>query len=167
MKILIAVAVMTAIVHCDLPIHCLSSQIEGIWQFQVSPPLSLVSPLMNKCGHEIPDNDQLSYKSLDWPDFEAESTLRLSLKKEGVVEISRNKMYRPTQMDELINKHGNGKNSNWTMIYDQGFMVDLANGFNFFVYNKYNADGVSDCSKTLMGWYQQKSIVNSNNNNNK
>jgi len=71
--------------------------------------------------------------------FKEERTIRLDLKKDGSVDIVNNCNKRSKEIDEFesINKHMI-KNNNWTMVYDQGFMVDLFNGFNFFVYNKYD-----------------------------
>ena len=45
----------------------------------------------------------------------------------------------------------------WTMMYDEGMIVDLDDGtsmFVFFSYSIWNGLSVTDCSKTLIGWYR-------------
>jgi len=48
-----------------------------------------------------------------------------------------------------------GSNGKWTMIYDEGFEVDVDN-MNYFAFSKFYKEGheyKSECSKTLKGWY--------------
>jgi hypothetical protein len=39
-------------VYCDLPIHCLKSQIEGKWSFELEDKKKDMNPLENSCGHQ-------------------------------------------------------------------------------------------------------------------
>jgi len=49
----------------DLPVHCLRSQIAGIWKFEYSEPQRVKNGHAKKCGHNEPDFDQTSWKAWD------------------------------------------------------------------------------------------------------
>jgi len=49
----------------DLPVHCVRSQIAGIWKFDYSEPQLVKSGHEKKCGHKEPDFDQESWKAFD------------------------------------------------------------------------------------------------------
>jgi len=47
----------------DLPVHCLNSQVAGVWKFEMSEPMRVNSGHDMKCGHQEPDVDKLSWQS--------------------------------------------------------------------------------------------------------
>ena len=38
-------------IYCDLPIHCLKSDIVGIWEFNITNKEILDNVVINNCGH--------------------------------------------------------------------------------------------------------------------
>lgn len=48
----------------DLPIHCLNSQVAGVWHLELTKPKQLSSGLQNNCGHMMPDHERSSYLAL-------------------------------------------------------------------------------------------------------
>lgn len=120
---------------CDLPLHCVSSDIIGLWNFDLTKYLGEFEQRV-LCGHDSPSKESTSWKSID-QDFKWEDSIEIELKK-----------------DHTVNSGGNqGK---WSMIYDEGFEL-VINGKNYFAFNKYkpgkNGDWESICSETLIGWW--------------
>jgi hypothetical protein len=46
--------VMIFTVRCDLPVHCLAKQIQGVWDFYIYPDSSTIQL---SCGHNAPDQN--------------------------------------------------------------------------------------------------------------
>ena len=47
--------------RCDLPIHCLKSQISGKWIISASDLINTRNPHEVKCGHNEPSNEESAY----------------------------------------------------------------------------------------------------------
>jgi len=128
-------------VRGDLPVHCLRHQIVGEWRFTVGP----MSSTRSACGHAHPD-------------LEDKQPLRDMLALLG----------KESQMDmELSNPNVvvavDGAKGNWTMVYDEGFEVNLGD-LSFFAFSNFTFQSspsaphekhnVSNCDGTMVGWYR-------------
>lgn len=131
--------------EADLPVHCLRHQVQGEWEFTVSP----LEPKRSSCGHSKPD-DPNKQPSLDTiKQFGQTSTKRFTLQDPDTV------------------SGANGETGTWTMIYDEGFEVATGD-LTFFAFSKFSfvpgKDGqqtnVSHCDETQVGWYHNKARDN-------
>jgi len=127
--------ILLQIIQGDLPVHCLRHQIQGKWEFTLGPP----SDTRLSCGHQAPDNQNAE----PTPDQLGTPTTTMSLT------LSAPDMVWADQGD-----HGT-----FTMIYDEGFEVQLSDQ-TFFAFSRFDltADGrnTSRCDETLLGWYRNK-----------
>ena len=129
----------------DIPVHCLHRQTVGTWNFKLG---SNKNDDTLTCGHKLPDevmtmvDQKVRYKS---PNFSVDSEYKVTLTNPNIA------------TDEKGNK------GTWTMIYDEGFEVNI-NGrkfFSFFCYEPKvqnpspdeNADFYSICDEVFSGWY--------------
>jgi len=126
----------------DLPVHCLRHQVEGEWRFTLSP----MSSTRSACGHERPD-------------VEERQPLR-----DAVAALGHG-----SQMDltltgpNVVVAAGSGARGNWTMVYDEGFEVNIGD-LSFFSFSNFSFEGgspgapgrhnVSHCGQTTVGWYR-------------
>jgi hypothetical protein len=46
---------------CDIPVHCLKSQIEGHWKIFASNPTALDNLYQFTCGHSMPSHERDAY----------------------------------------------------------------------------------------------------------
>ena len=106
----------------DLPVHCLSSDIEGDWIIHMGDNNS-DSDL--KCGHNTPDHN------LDHYDIEVEENF--VIKYEIILHLER-----PNTVYSIINE--SNKIGKWTMIYDEGFEFTVNNNV-FFAFSRYKKIG--------------------------
>ncbi len=91
-----------ASVRADLPIHCLKSQVEGKWTFQLEEKVKGLNPLENHCGHSMPDDEKTSYLSKK-DTFAPVSTLTLHLLPDGTVSANKlTAMLRMKQQTALL-----------------------------------------------------------------
>jgi len=140
-NVVLGLALLVSPVAADLPVHCLRHQIEGDWDFHLSPPSSKRS----SCGHLHPDTED------GQPSREA---LSLSLKTTTAKRV--------TLQHPNVARSKEDSNGHWTMVYDEGFEVNL-DGFNFFAFSNFTfvkdpktkaKQNVSHCGDTMVGWYQ-------------
>eukprot|EP00448_Togula_jolla_P015155 CAMPEP_0170592184 /NCGR_PEP_ID=MMETSP0224-20130122/12794_1 /TAXON_ID=285029 /ORGANISM="Togula jolla, Strain CCCM 725" /LENGTH=573 /DNA_ID=CAMNT_0010916083 /DNA_START=64 /DNA_END=1785 /DNA_ORIENTATION=+ len=130
-------------VLADLPVHCLRHQVVGEWRFFLGP----LQPQRSSCGHARPD-------------VEEKQPGRELVSQQGDVSQMTVTMENPHRAVTDSDTVGT-----WTMIYDEGFEVNIA-GLNLFAFSnftfqqnksdpaqKYN---VSHCGATMVGWYQNK-----------
>lgn len=147
-----ALAVLAAMVampvQADLPIHCLHAQVAGDWEFTLDAGGNKVGPNGDlsaiSCGYPQPDRNADHFTRP--PVLVAHSSYKVSLQSPN------------TASDEKGNK------GTWTMIYDEGFEVQIG-GRKFFAFSKYvpnpgtqlSSDKVahytSHCDETMVGWY--------------
>jgi C1A family cysteine protease len=131
--------------YSDLPVNCKREQIQGMWTFRISNEkfdADLKNPKIT-CGHNFPDQiDKTVGDSIySFPShFEVEVTL-----------VSDYKVY-----------ENNVVVGSWTPIFNEGFIVNYKNSI-FTAFMKYykkdnspeyeNKDYISNCDKTMKGWY--------------
>mmetsp|Transcript_52768 Transcript_52768/g.123418 ORF Transcript_52768/g.123418 Transcript_52768/m.123418 type:complete len:528 (+) Transcript_52768:53-1636(+) len=121
-------------VHADLPVHCLHHQILGNWQFYLGP----LSSERQSCGHLSPDHEDY------------QPSVRL------------NEVAREVQVDlqhPNLASSSADKDGRWTMIYDEGFEVNVE-GLSLFAFSRFDLHSsgevrfnVSRCGETQLGWY--------------
>ena len=106
----------------DLPVHCLSADIEGDWLIHMGETDGDVDL---KCGHNVPDGN------LDHYNIDVESTF--ITKYELLINLDR-----PNYVYSIKDKKTQyGK---WTMVYDEGFEFTM-NNFVFFAFSRYKKVG--------------------------
>merc|ERR1719422_2030005 len=120
-------------VLADLPVHCVHHQISGKWRFT----LGALSEKRSSCGHRHPDVD-ISQPARQVVDIAKAGHVFMTLSKPNVVDSSMGK-------------------GQWTMVYDEGFEVNLHN-LSFFAFSNFTFTGpkksnVSHCDQTMVGWY--------------
>lgn len=124
------------VVWADLPVHCLHHEILGRWNFMLSPP----SPERSSCGHLRPDSVDFQPRR---DDVQVGKHLTISLMDPNVAE------------DEHLQR------GTWTMVYDEGFEVEI-NNLNFFAFSNFSFElaqggstkhNISHCDQTMVGWY--------------
>mmetsp|Transcript_52794 Transcript_52794/g.115825 ORF Transcript_52794/g.115825 Transcript_52794/m.115825 type:complete len:514 (+) Transcript_52794:131-1672(+) len=137
-------ALFTTLAVADLPVHCRRHTIVGQWHFK----LSKTTQERQDCGHVAPDReDHQPENSTVVP----ASTLDVDLQDPSTV----------------LSEKGPG---NWTMIYDEGFFMDV-DGMQLFAFSKFKlADAKSSlrkfshgkqiyrsiCGQTEVGWFRVK-----------
>jgi hypothetical protein len=141
-------------VNTDLPVHCLIAQIEGDWLIHMSDNHS--DNDIN-CGHKSPD------QNLDHYNINIEETFRTKF--ETIVHLER-----PFMIQSITGAYI----GNWTMIYDEGFELRLADQV-FFAFSRYEKVGKFSpsnidtedtpgyrniCDKTFLGWYHDSANKN-------
>merc|ERR1719424_202671 len=101
----VVVALLFGTAMADLPVHCLKSQVEGEWDFTLSP----LSSKRSSCGHQRPDIEegQPSRALVATP-----------------TKVKRVALHSPN-VAKSDSAHGT-----WTMVYDEGFEVTVG-GLNF------------------------------------
>jgi len=127
----------------DLPVHCLKSQVEGDWDFTMSP----LSSQRSSCGHQRPDIEE----------GEPARSMMMSLSAGKPNTVERVSLHSPN-----VAKTKGGKQGTWTMVYDEGFEVNIG-GLNFLAFSNFTFEtdpitkkkhNVSHCGDTLVGWYR-------------
>jgi len=133
--------VLPSVIKADLPVHCLKHHAVGTWTFMIEEPKTISDPFQNSCGHEWPDNPAKSYLAKA-DEFSAAQTFQYELSHENSA------------------KSVDGNYGKWTMIYDEGMDVHV-DEHRFTAYFRYfpNENGrvLSNCGKTLVGWYENTS----------
>jgi cathepsin C len=129
---------------CDLPVHCLKSQIVGDWKLMLSDTKMKGQDIaynigkgLLSCGHDTPDQAETSNKAKQ---FRPHQSLHVRLTKHN-------------RVHDEAEPH---KEGTWTMVYDEGFEIRLK-GITYFAFNKYDKQESgqyeSHCGETLVGWY--------------
>ena len=139
----------------DLPVHCLSSSIEGLWTINMGDNIG------NKdigCGHSKPDYN-LDHINTDNNKLTVHNKIQVYLERPNIV------------YDEFKNN----VIGRWTMVYDEGFELNINDNlfFAFSRYNKINKVQASNkdnsdtvgyqnlCGETFLGWFHNQ-ITNKN-----
>jgi len=127
----------------DLPIHCIKAQVEGVWTFSFGKERTIENPEQAKCGYLSPTSPMDAMTNIPPGDFETVSTMTLVLDKFNTV------------YDE---DYGEKTVGTWTMMYDEGMIIEhkVFSMFVFFRYSLWDGKSKTDCSKTLIGWYKNK-----------
>lgn len=143
-------------INCDLPSHCLASQIEGQWKLYLGNN-HYDSNL--SCGHQAPDSN------LDHINSHPQQLLKVYSEK--IIFLERPNLVYDETKQVLLGK--------WTMIYDEGFELSIYDQtyMAFVQYEKQigsapptnqdNSDTPgykSLCHKTYIGWYHRQDNLN-------
>jgi len=125
----------------DLPVHCVRHQVTGDWIFKLGP----LSEKRSVCGHKRPDVEE-SQPPLSLVDSQAGDTdMKVTLSNPNLVASG-------------------AKKGTWTMVYDEGFEVNV-DGQSFFAFSNFTFEkdaakplakphNVSHCGSTMVGWYR-------------
>jgi len=125
----------------DLPVHCLRHEVEGDWRFTMGP----MSNTRSACGHERPDVEDKQPLKDAVALLGKESQMDVTLRYPSVVVTT------------------GGTRGNWTMVYDEGFEVNVGD-LSFFAFSNFTFEAagsdpptkhnVSHCGQTMVGWYR-------------
>jgi C1A family cysteine protease len=140
-------------VKSDLPVHCKREQIEGPWTFRIEKVSfdAELNKIQTSCGHGFPDKVEKTVGDIDFHYSKYEDfSLFLS---------SDYKIYSSSEKSQQV--------GHWTPIYDEAFIVYYKDSVftAFMKYYKSETLGnyVSNCDKTMIGWYILDSKENSKN----
>lgn len=130
----------------DLPVHCLRHQIYGEWKFTMGE----LRHDRDSCGHSRPDAEQFQpHRDIVLSSIHGKNAvaaeLAVTLEKPNIAKLK------------------DGRKGTWTMVYDEGFEVNV-DGFSYFAFSNFtfkpktthNKDhrNVSHCGETMVGWYR-------------
>jgi len=139
-------------VRADLPVHCLRHEVVGEWKFI----LGELQAKRSSCGHQRPDLEeaQPARSFVDTEKSKDADQLMVTLQNPNIAMSARDSQ------------------GSWTMIYDEGFEVNVG-GLNFFAFSNFTFEeaqpttleamtgvkpvgkhNVSHCGDTMVGWYQ-------------
>lgn len=128
-------------VSADLPVHCLHSDVVGLWTLRVSTRTftpSLENEMQTSCGHGLPN------RVIELPN---DSDLNIQDYKEIKVELR----------DDFRILEAGKDAGHWTFVYDQSFILYYKNAILTAPFKYYKSSGAKDvqsnCSKTFLGWY--------------
>ncbi len=144
-------------VKTDLPVHCKREEIEGEWVFRINSESfnPNFADFRSTCGHGFPDKIEKLESDINFA-FDDFRDLQIFLGQDY-------KVYDP------VSNEVKGK---WTPVYDEGFIVHYEKSV-FTVFMKYhlkpnihsvnskksssakalNKDYLSNCQKTMIGWF--------------
>jgi len=129
-------------IAADLPVHCLHHQVLGDWQFYLGP----LGPERQSCGHLTPDHEDYQPR-VHLPEVDREIAVTLE--------------------HPNLARSDSDRNGHWTMIYDEGFEVNVE-GLSLFAFSRFDLsyDGeatkhnISICGETQLGWYHTVDRMN-------
>jgi cathepsin C len=125
----------------DLPVHCVHSQVKGTWSFHRGPGQGSKD---TKCSQT---SELYEHKSdrfgLGEPNFEAVDKIKVHLAEPNIA--------------HYVDKSGVKHEGTWTMIYDEGFEVNI-DKHKYFAFSYYKQGSTehhkkSVCHMTFPGWY--------------
>jgi len=130
------------LVEADLPVHCVHSQVVGKWHLHRGEGGKEKMGL--KCSQTPEQYDHASDRyGLGEPNFEAADKIEVHLKEPNLVEYT--------------DKDGKQHKGTWTMIYDEGFEVNVDNhkyfAFSYFKQGSTEHHKKSVCHMSYPGWY--------------
>lgn len=139
-------------IKCDLPVHCKREQIAGEWVFRIENTKFDAKMFDQKttCGHGFPDKIEQTVGDVDF-----------SFDEFNDVELSLNNDY------TITDKSGQ-KVGSWTTVYDEGFVAyygkQVFTAFmKYYKKESFSSEYISNCEKTMIGWYQPNSNENNKN----
>jgi len=157
-KLLLGAFAFPSQVIADLPVHCLRHEVVGEWKFI----LGAQQTKRSSCGHMRPD-------------IEERQPSRSVVDDAVVVGSTDARQLMVTLRNPNIAVTARDSQGSWTMIYDEGFEVNVG-GLNFFAFSNFTFEesvpdavqkltnptapskkhNVSHCGDTMVGWYQNK-----------
>jgi C1A family cysteine protease len=158
---LITISILINFYKCDLPVHCKREEIEGIWTFRIENEkfdADLKNPKTN-CGHGFPDRIEKTVGDQNFK-FDSYNEIEINLGSDY-------KIYNAQNSNRIV--------GHWTPIYDEAFVAYYKNSV-FTAFMKYylkpgtipsgkidNKNYLSNCDKTMIGWYIPDSADNNKN----
>jgi C1A family cysteine protease len=131
-------------INTDLQVHCISEDITGKWIFRIDTQTftPVLQNTQTSCGHSIPNSPEapLGDPKFNFPNY---TEFEIELKAD-------HKVY-----------SGSLAVGDWTLVYDQSIFMRFRNGdktvtltspFKYYKRSE-NDKTVSDCSKTMIGWF--------------
>eukprot|EP00932_Pfiesteria_piscicida_P006298 SRR837773.16220.p2 GENE.SRR837773.16220~~SRR837773.16220.p2 ORF type:complete len:147 (+),score=44.28 SRR837773.16220:30-470(+) len=117
--------------HADLPVHCVRHEIVGEWRFSLSP----LGEQRTSCGHRRPDlEEQQPQRDL----VDNAVALAQRTPANASAEPFVDQMF--VALKDPSSAHtGQDTRGSWTMVYDEGFEVNIA-GLNFFAFSNFTFD---------------------------
>lgn len=130
LRVALALALLVTLATCDLPVHCEYTQIHGTWTF------SLTADGKDNTAPRVCAYD----RALPFP---VTTTYHIEI-----------------QGPNVAHNLDTGSKGSWTLIYDQGFEIDVDNKkyFAFFNYTKDGSKTISHCGQTTTGWYHEAAV---------
>jgi len=145
-------------VQADLPVHCVRHEVVGEWRFVLGP----LQKKRTSCGHRRPDIE------------EAQPVRGFVDKEAATVKMVDARQLMVTLKNPNIAMSARDSKGHWTMIFDEGFEVNVG-GLNFFAFSNFTFEdveqtdvmkllgtkptgkhNVSHCGDTMVGWYQNR-----------
>mmetsp|Transcript_67279 Transcript_67279/g.105207 ORF Transcript_67279/g.105207 Transcript_67279/m.105207 type:complete len:534 (+) Transcript_67279:108-1709(+) len=125
----------------DLPVHCVRHQVVGNWVFKLGP----LADKRSACGHEHPDVEEHQPSRLVVDGAQGSKSQTVKLEDPNIASVGT-------------------KRGTWTMVYDEGFEVNV-DGMSYFAFSNFTFEkkpdakfekphNVSHCGQTMIGWYQ-------------
>jgi len=129
----------------DLPIHCLSSDAQGSWEFALGPS----SDVRSSCGHSHPDDPEREPLLAEWPHSGQATIMKVELMGGGSADV-------------------NGASGTWNLVSDEALQV-TGSGQEFLAFFGFQPLPAGDagehlpmmlqkrhskCNETVMGWYR-------------
>jgi len=140
--ILVATLALLDVSEADLPVHCVHSQVLGTWTFHRGPGQQQKVGLKCSKTPEVYDHANDRY-GLGEPNYSSADAVKVHLKEPNVA--------------EHVDAKGVTHKGTWTMIYDEGFEVNVNNhkyfAFSYFKKGSTEHHKKSVCHKTFPGWY--------------
>jgi len=130
----------TVEVEADLNVHCLHKHVRGTWTFHLGTPNQHKENIICSKGVTRAWGDKANNFGLGKPNFSVAKSIQIELSHPNIA----------TTMVK-----GKKEQGTWTMIYDEGFEVTIADT-KFFAFSKYKSDNEHDyshCGETFPGWY--------------
>jgi len=132
-------------VEADLDVHCLHKQVRGSWTFHMSEANMDKNTIKCSKANALYGSKESNY-GLGEPNYQPVKQMEVELmeKNEAKAKVD-----------------GKDVKGTWTMIYDEGFEVNIA-GRTFFAFSKYKTEGgtsYSYCGKTFPGWFHHQTNV--------
>jgi cathepsin C len=140
------VVLIAAPAWADLPVHCLHEDVRGTWTFHLGAA-NLDKNQISQEPHMCSKGVTTAYGSKT-NNYGLSSEPNFLVQKQIKVELAHPNIARTTA-------NGQTHEGTWTMIYDEGFEVNLM-GAKFFAFSKYSSDNekeFSHCDKTFPGWF--------------
>jgi cathepsin C len=144
---LVCVFFCTERAEADLPVHCLHKHVRGTWTFHLGINNNDKNGLQCSKTQIFGDyGGKENNYGLGEPKFKPVKQIQVHLSSPNVAKTT------------IGGKEHTGT---WTMIYDEGFEVNVG-GTKFFAFSKYRSDAnshYSQCDKTFPGWYHPAKAV--------
>jgi len=154
--------------NCDIPVHCLKSQIAGEWTFYLTKAYEQSKKKLYKlgCSHSIPSNQDNAYKAKIGSKYFVKK-IKIKLSEDDSAEFLQKELIQGLQSEAEYSGRQNSSTGKWTMVYDEGFDVNI-DDYSFFAFSKYAPNPranpfsgkkkekfVSMCYSTLLGWFHK------------